>query len=162
MKLQFIGLRGVWVHSRLISAHTGGLDHIAFKPSPGPELIEALNHGGGLRTYWDWSSLDVHPKGTEWELWEIEVNWDVYEAVHEDLRQRAAIKEKYPWLELFSFGILFFRAQPGLKVCSTGCLHKLAESSGWDRLLNTKVDPEEFVGILQAAGGLMIDSGVIE
>lgn len=161
-ELHFIATRGISLHSRFVSGYTKGVSHVAFKPyTDSWELIEAWNHKGGLKIYWDYSDLANHSKGTEWELWSLPVSEYSYNYVQDVLHGRADKKEGYGWWQIFGFGIPFYHPQGALRVCSTGIMDPLAESRACTRLPGTLVDPEEFIGIIEFAGASMIDHGVI-
>ena len=150
--LDFIVFKGFSVVSKAIKFYTrSNYSHVGFMMNSNT-IIEAWNHGGGMKQWWDYSTAAAHSNGTPYELWRIAVTEEDYDKVHKLFIGWVDSKLPYDWKGIVGFVLKGGKDSKVGRFCSEGCIEPLVDVFGWDRIQPSKVSPEDFVRIIQAAG----------
>lgn len=178
-KLRWAAFKGKSLISKAIRFYTRSTDysHIAVVNSPLDTtqlldvvtlnkkhqfLIEAWNHSGNPFKQWiDFSGFDAHSTRTEYEIWELEVNDEIYTACMRAWREMAKEKVKYDWASIIGFVLKTKKdVNSGKMMCSEMSITPIAYWKNWLKIRPHKVHPDYFICLIQAAGGQMVKVGV--
>lgn len=162
--LYFMAFHGVSKLSRLIRFCTrSDYSHIAICTDVASmTLIEPWAHDGGIRQWWDVSSVNRHSPGTKWELWGIEVDDKEYRYCMSRYHTYADNKLKYDWRGVIGFEIQFVKDSSEKLFCSEGAIKPLATWRRLTRVFPERVSPADFIALIQAMGGRCVMTGVVE
>ena len=157
--LYFVAFKGTSWTSRLQRFFTrSDYSHIAYLPVRfQSDLIEAWHIDGKLR--WGFSCFANHTSGTPYEVWCLEVPDEIHRDVNDDHLFIARNQIGYDYWGVASFVLKITKDDPRKLFCSEGCIRKLAELKRWNKIRPEHVSPEDFVRIIQAAGGLIVETG---
>jgi hypothetical protein len=154
-KLIFVSFFGVSWASRLIRAVTRsmGTSHIAVWDTEKETLIEAW---GGVSLCWRWSNFKNHTPGTQYEVWELDVDDKVYNTCMETYRKWADMGHPYDYIAILGFILRMRRENIYGDFCSEGAVRPLALALGWTKITPAFISPADFIALIQAAGGRLL------
>ncbi len=151
-KIQFAAFKGKSFISKLIKFWTrGDYSHIAYITNfENGDLIEAWKYSG--KTFWGFSNIKNHSKGTVVEIWEKEVTEEQAEKVYNFLFKLAKRNCPYDWKGLFGF-VFKWKDCKWKYFCSEGCAMALIEAGVWSYKLRPYViHPSYFVDLMVVSG----------
>ena len=129
---------------------------------PDNRLIEAWNHNGGMKQWTDYSAIEKHTPGTKYEIWKLPVTQEVYDHCMSFYIHHAEVKTPYDYAGIIGFVLKKTVRQNKKKLfCSELSMGPLCNSMGWDKIEPSHISPENFIDIIQAAGGSVRYHGAV-
>lgn len=161
-QVNFVVFKGISLVSKTIKFYTrSDYSHVAFIMPNNKTLIEAWTHGSKIKQWWDYSTPANHTNGTPYEIWGLVVSEDDWIAITNTFMDWADEKLPYNWFGIIGFVLKNEKDSDRGKFCSEGCIYPFVQRYNWDKIDPSEVSPEDFVRIMQAAGGSMIEEGVV-
>lgn len=162
-ELKFVAFHGKSFISKCIRYFTRSrlYSHIAVLLSDNGDLIEAWEQSG-MKACVDWSNINKHTDGTKYEVWGLEVDDFVYESCMQFYSNNARRRTGYDYKGVIGF--IFKKAvkeNPNKFFCSEFCIYPLCISKKWTTIKPHLVSPRDFVNIIEASGGRLIDNGFV-
>ena len=148
--------KGKSVTSKLIKFWTrSSYSHVAVRYARG--FIEVWPTGKNpLKQRWGFTNFKNHKKGTEYELWELPVESNHFDAIMSLYINLANNKTKYDWSSIFGFVLKWKKQSKKGYICSEGLW------APYDVLYDHwckephEISPDLFVMLIQAFGAKKI------
>ena len=157
MQLVFLAFKGKSMTSKVIRFWTRSKNYSHIAMSVDGKLIEAWPHGGNpLKAWVDYGSFENHKEGTEVEIWTLEVSESVYHYCLEQWRKMAELGVPYDWKSIIGFVLKSSKDKKNRLFCSEAAIKPLVEILLLDRINPNHVDPQSFIELIQAMGGMCV------
>jgi len=161
MQLRWALFKGISLISKLIKFWTRSeYSHVGFLLND-YVLIECW--GGLFDVEWGFfmPPFSKHTKGTEIEIWSLEVSDYEYDIVENFMTRLAQLKYPYDWIGIIGF--VFKIDKHGRKgfFCSEGCIYPLKKVKGWKTVKPHHVSPVMFINLIESAGAKLEKSFVL-
>lgn len=125
------------------------------------KLMEQWPHGGLIKSWMDYNTLDDHTKGTKYEIWGLEMSTLEWEYCMSRYIKSCEDKREYDWAGIAHFRIKSIKEDPDKTFCSEEWITPVCEILGWKTVRPWNVHPTMSVNLIQAAGGRILTKGVV-
>jgi hypothetical protein len=161
-KVRFVAFKGKSLVSVAIRFFTRSkkYSHIGYLKTD-EALIECWPSKGNRFQRWSVGGFENHSPGTDYEIWELIVTDKQYKYIDWFFYKAALFGFAYDWLGCMGFVFRLVRDSRDRFFCSEGCAAPLCRHLGWESVVPSHVSPQDFVELLDAAGGYMVKRGKV-
>jgi len=103
-----------------------------------------------------------YKKGDEYEIWGLEVSDGQACVIHNFFLGLVEKKAKFDYVAGFGLFTKWKKEKKDQYFCSEGCITPLVKIFDWTHIKPWKISPENFIQIIQACGGKLIEKGYVE
>ena len=160
MRVRFIVFKGTSIVSKVIRfvTRSSSYSHVGYLDKIG-QLVECWMTKKNPFSHWIISSLENHKPGTSYEIWELDVPLGSFITIDKYFAELVVNDTKYDWIGVLGFVFKFLRDKPTRLFCSEGCITPLVTSLCWFKINPAHISPQNFVELIQAAGGICTKRG---
>ena len=124
-------------------------------------LMEQWPHGGMIKSWMNYNTMEDHTVGTPYEIWGLEVTQAEWEYCMDHYIQSCADKKEYDWGAIVNFRYKFIKEDPNKTICSEEIITPLAAVKNWTTIRPWTIHPSALVNALQIAGGKLELAGIV-
>lgn len=102
-----------------------------------------------------------YKKGDRYEIWSLPVSSGQKVFIDNFFLTLVKKKAKFDYISGTGLFVKWRRERPGEYFCSEGCIAPLVKTFQWTSVQPWKVTPENFIWLIQVAGGKLVEEGVV-
>jgi len=180
--LKSVHFHGISTVSQIIRRQTGDYSHTAIFVGPEEKkyirkmigedraeeikldtitLMEQWNHSGLVSSWMGYNDFSDHTPGTEYEIWGLNLLVADWEYCMDRYIKSCEDKRGYDWAGILHFRLKSIKEDPDKTFCSEEYITPVAEILNWDTVKPFNVHPTMAVNLTQAAGGRILQRGVV-